>query len=213
MFPTTPPPEHGPLASSYWDDSAARWRLRLNLSGQCVVSGYMAQYPEPWRGPIWDDRLKLLRAMFRDGMVSREDIQSVSVRAICQSVIRYPGPLPPSPWVWAAIVFGLLNVVRRDRKREVPTTRMTDVVIDGVGRCDPEAPDTAAITAALQELPPRQREVVERYHSLNGYGGTDADGNMHGVARAMGLPETTVRREYERGIGKLRRTLGGDNGG
>ncbi len=93
----------------------------------------------------------------------------------------------------AGYVFGVgRNTARRASRRrrpvfvEVPEHRLPDV--------EPGLPD------ALAGLPERQRLAVALVH---GYGWT-----MSEVAELLGLRKTTVQNHVERGLVKLRRSLG-----
>jgi RNA polymerase sigma factor (TIGR02999 family) len=86
---------------------------------------------------------------------------------------------------------------RRSGDRELTT------LTDGMGSVDLDLDEILALDAAMSELDPRQRQVVE----CRFFGGmTDKE-----AAEALGISPRTVRRDWVKGRARLYRTLYGES--
>ena len=89
---------------------------------------------------------------------------------------REDGSAPFPVYAYHAIKNTVLNEVRRlerihRRERRYPAPLAKREALDPWARCDPDRFDPAPVRAAVAELPPRERRIVEAHYGLDGAGG------------------------------------------
>ena len=125
-----------------------------------------------------------------------EDIvQEAFLKLVCQ---RRP-PLDAIAWLYRVVRNGALDaakMARRRRKRESAAARpvrwFVEPEVNGL--------DAETAVAALQRLPPEQREVIVARH----WGGL----NFEQIADVAGCSASTAFRRYSAGVEELRKQLG-----
>ena len=113
---------------------------------------------------------------------------------------------PFAPWYYAITRNRLIDVLRREGRvsqREVGVEILPDVVDTG----EPRAGETSyadvdidAVRAALRELPPRQREIVEALKLR--------DESVRDIANRLSMSPSAVKVTAHRGYRALKRLLG-----
>lgn len=142
--------------------------------------------------------LRLYARQFLVGQADRaaEDVvQEVFVRLMAL------GRDPPNAraWLYASVRHAAIDEARMSSRRR---RREQAVAADAPGWFDPrpgDALDADAVQRAVQQLPPRQREVV----TLRVWSGM----TLAEVAQVTGMAVSTVHDEYRRGLDALRRMM------
>ncbi len=131
-----------------------------------------------------------------------EDVAQEILISVHAARHTYDGRRPFSPWFYAIVSNRLVDQVRKQRRvaaREVATAALPD--LPGPTRPSSTAFDAASVGAALDLLPPRQREVVSalKLH----------DESVKEISVRLGMTPSAVKVTAHRGYRALRRLLGG----
>ena len=147
-------------------------------------------------GRLMDDHAAALMLYARQWCVCPEDVvQEAFVKLAAQ---RGP-PADVVPWLYRVVRNGALSAARAERRRRrhegLAAARAPAWFVPSEG----EGLDAAAAAAAIQSLPPEQREVlVARL-----WGGL----TFEQIAGVAGLSASTAHRHYHAGLAALRERL------
>jgi RNA polymerase sigma-70 factor (ECF subfamily) len=131
-----------------------------------------------------------------------DDVAQETLLTVHRARRTYDSRRPLAPWFYAILSSRLIDVLRRERRigaREIGR----DTLPDAAGRPDPLRADAAidsGIQAALDALPPRQREVVSALKLR--------DESVKDVSARLGMSSSAVKVTAHRGYRALRRLLG-----
>jgi RNA polymerase sigma factor (sigma-70 family) len=134
------------------------------------------------------------------GMVDADDAWSETFLAALKAYPNLPGDANVEAWLVTIARRKAIDATRATARREVPMADSPDV--SSAHRADGRDLDLAA---AIDELPPRQRDAVVCHH-LAGMPYQD-------VASAIGGTADAARKAASDGIATLRRTYSGAEGG
>ena len=131
-----------------------------------------------------------------------EDVVQETLISVHKARHTYDGSRPFAPWFYAIAAHRLVDVFRRER-RVTSREQTSDVlpepvparVIDREGDVDMDK-----VRAALAELPPRQREIVE--------GLKLRDESVRDLATRLGMSESAVKVTAHRAYQVLKKLLG-----
>lgn len=119
--------------------------------------------------------------------------------AFLKLVRKAPPPLDEVAWLYRVVRNGALDaakMARRRQRRETSVARpirwFVEPEVDGL--------DAASAVAALERLPPEQREVIVACH----WGGL----SFQQIADVAGCSASTAHRRYTAGVDELRKLLG-----
>src|SRR5215470_3357986 len=125
--------------------------------------------------------------------------EDVVQEAFLKLVRQSRPPQDAVAWLYCVVRHGALDAARRARRRQRresaaarPVRWFVEPEVDGL--------DAETAVAALQRLPPEQREVIVARH----WGGL----SFEQVAAAAGCSASTAFRRYTAGVESLRRQLG-----
>ena len=131
-----------------------------------------------------------------------DDVVQETLVTVHRARHTYDAARPFAPWFYAIASSRLVDVLRRERRvqsREVADDELPEGrAVGGSGR---DEIDVEAVRAALQALPPRQRDVIERLKF--------GDQSVRDVAGRLGMSESAVKVTAHRGYQTLKRLLGG----
>lgn len=139
--------------------------------------------------------LALYARQWLDRGQAEDVVQEVFVRLLTQ------GREPPNAraWLYASVRNAAIDAARAASRRK---RREDAVSAETRGWFDPRPADVLdadAVQHAVQQLPPRQREVV----TLRVWSGM----TLSEVSQVMGIAVSTVHDEYRRGLDALRRLM------
>ncbi len=126
-----------------------------------------------------------------------DDVVQDALLAVHAARHTYDPSRPFAPWFYAILFNRLIDVVRRERRlqaREVLTATVPEPSAAADGRNEI---DGDAIRAAVQALPPRQRDVIEAMKFR--------DESVREVAGRLNMSESAVKVTAHRGYQTLRR--------
>jgi RNA polymerase sigma factor (sigma-70 family) len=109
-------------------------------------------------------------------------------------------PAQPLPWLYRAVRNAAISAGRSERRRRRHEAAAAARVPAWFRGTDPAGLDAAAVAAALQALPPEQREVIVAHL----WGGL----TFEQVAEVAGCSSSTAHRWYAAGLAALRERLG-----
>jgi len=183
--------EHDTPTRSDAGDQRARW---MALAQQ----GDQAAYAQ-----LLEDLDRYVRRVLRGQMRPGEDLDDASQEVLLtmhRAMRTYDASRPFEPWFHALVRHALASM-RRRRRREPATDPMGDEGLAVVGSRDSGTADIArAVDAALERLPPAQRDAV-RLLKLDGLSVDEA-------AERIGISPGNLRVRAHRGYQALRRLLG-----
>jgi RNA polymerase sigma-70 factor (ECF subfamily) len=134
-----------------------------------------------------------------------EDVVQETLVSIDRARRTYDARRPFAPWFYAILTSRLIDLVRKERRvraREVATELLPEAVAAGAPRFDArDEIDFSRVRAALDALPPRQREVVSALKLR--------EESVKDVSRRFGMSESAVKVTAHRAYRALRRLLGG----
>ena len=130
-----------------------------------------------------------------------DDVAQETLLTVHKARHTYDLGRPFAPWFYAILSSRLIDVIRRERRvgareigADVLPERAEPVVRDA-------SVDLTRVTAAVDRLPARQREIV---HSLK-----IREESVKSVSQRLGMSESAVKVAAHRGYRTLRRLLGG----
>jgi RNA polymerase sigma-70 factor (ECF subfamily) len=125
--------------------------------------------------------------------------EDVVQEAFLKLVLQSQPPHDAVAWLYRVVRNGALDAAKRDRRRQRresaaarPVRWFVEPEVDGL--------DAETAVAALQRLPPEQREVIVARH----WGGL----SFEQIAAAAGCSASTAFRRYSAGLDDLRKHLG-----
>jgi RNA polymerase sigma factor (sigma-70 family) len=132
-----------------------------------------------------------------------DDVAQETLLTVHAARRTYDPARPFAPWFYAIVSSRLIDVLRKERRvsaREIGTDVLPEpgaAASPGDGR---EGLEDGRVKAALEALPPRQREVVSALKVR--------DESVREVSRRLGMSESNVKVTAHRGYRALRRLLG-----
>jgi RNA polymerase sigma-70 factor (ECF subfamily) len=132
-----------------------------------------------------------------------DDVVQETLLALHGARHTYDPRRPFAPWFYAIASSRLIDVLRRERRvtsREVGADVLPENAAAAASGRD--AIDVEAIRSAVQSLPPRQRDVIERLKFK--------DESVREVAGELKMSESAVKVTAHRGYQRLKRLLRGD---
>jgi len=147
-------------------------------------------------GDVLDRHASALSLYARQWCAAPEDaVQD----AVCKLVVVFPPPADPASWLFRAVRNAAIDRGKADRRRvkreavaDRPDRWFAEREIDGL--------DAADAVAALESLPPDEREVIV----ARLWGGL----TLEQAAAAAGCAVSTAHRRFAAGIDHLRERLG-----
>ena len=125
--------------------------------------------------------------------------EDVVQEAFLKLVLQSQPPHDAVAWLYRVVRNGALDAAKRDRRRQRresaaarPVRWFVEPEVDGL--------DAETAVAALQRLPPEQREVIVARH----WGGL----SFEQIAGVAGCSASTAFRRYSAGVDDLRKQLG-----
>src|SRR5438067_1496150 len=125
--------------------------------------------------------------------------EDVVQEAFCKLAAQSAWPRDPLAWLYRVVRNAAIDAGKSDRRRQRreasvarPVPWFDDVAVDGL--------DADSAVAALQNLPPEQREVIvaRLWSSLT----------LEEIAAVVGCSASSAHRRFEAGIATLRERLG-----
>lgn len=118
--------------------------------------------------------------------------------AFCRLVAQSPPPADPAAWLFRVVRNAALDAGKAERRRKSREERVAKV--EWFAEAEVDGLDAEASVAALEALPPDQREVIV----ARLWGGL----TLEQVAESVGCSVSSAHRRYEAGIAALRERLG-----
>ncbi|QEL17287.1 RNA polymerase sigma factor [Limnoglobus roseus] len=118
--------------------------------------------------------------------------------AFCRFVAQRKPPTDPAAWLFRVVRNAAMDAGKADRRRRTRESRVAKV--EWFAEAEVEGLDAEDAIAALESLPPDQREVIV----ARLWGGL----TLEQVAASAGCSVSSAHRRYEAGIAALRERLG-----
>lgn len=118
--------------------------------------------------------------------------------AFCRFVIQRPPPADPAAWLFRVVRNAAMDAGKAERRRKSREERVAK--IEWFAEAEVDGLDGEAAVAALESLPPDQREVIV----ARLWGGL----TLEQVAESVACSVSSAHRRYEAGIVALRERLG-----
>jgi RNA polymerase sigma-70 factor, ECF subfamily len=133
-----------------------------------------------------------------------DDVAQETLLSIHAGRHTYDPRRPFAPWFYAILSRRLIDVLRKERRiggREIASDVLPEPASGPPAPDRRDAVDFERVKAALDALPPRQREIVSalKVH----------DESVKDVSGRLGMSESAVKVTAHRGYKALRRLLGG----
>jgi RNA polymerase sigma-70 factor (ECF subfamily) len=133
-----------------------------------------------------------------------DDVAQEVLVTVHKARATYDARRPFAPWFYAILSHRMIDVLRKERRvtsREVGGDQLPEAVTQqGSGRDGGYDVDSKELRAALEALPPRQREVVSALKLR--------DESVKEVSERLGMSASSVKVTAHRGYRALRRLLG-----
>jgi RNA polymerase sigma-70 factor (ECF subfamily) len=135
-----------------------------------------------------------------------DDVAQEALLTVHAARPTYDVQRPFAPWFYAILSSRFIDVLRRERRvssREIGGDALSEAVA-GASAAGADRFEIDRMQAALQALPPRQREIVSALKLR--------DESVKEVSVRMGMTESAVKVTAHRGYRALRRLLGRRDG-
>jgi len=132
-----------------------------------------------------------------------DDVAQETLLTVDRARRTYDARRPFAPWFYAILSSRMVDVIRRERRvstREFGTDVLPESASASPAVEDDGGVDAGRVRVALDELPPRQREIVSALKLR--------DESVKEVSARMGMSESAVKVAAHRGYRALRRLLG-----
>lgn len=139
--------------------------------------------------------LVLYARQWLDPSTAEDVVQEVFVSLMAQPA----WPENPKPWLYRAVRYRALKVLRADRRRLQRESRVADDAVPWLEARGADALDAREAEQALQRLAPDEREAV----TLRIWGGL----KLEEIAAVLGSSVPTVFRRYRSGLQRLRQLM------
>jgi RNA polymerase sigma-70 factor, ECF subfamily len=176
---------------------------------QRYCAGEQGAFEELYRALAPKIRARV-RFLMRESATA-DDVLQLTFLKLHRARASYVAGADPVPWVQAIARRSCIDEIRRRRTRERLANdpdRMPELTADVTGVAYDAEPEPfadsphAAVLAALEALPPKQREAVV-LTKLEGH-------SVKKAADLLGTTETAVKLRAHRGYARLRTLLGSD---